>query len=399
MSDEFTAYCKLKLDKDLKPAISNALSPHLHKDFLSRGEISLTLEIKNNFISEIHKTKTKFSDYKYIEILNTQISTFQLKGTDRLEERLKKTAERVSYQYKTKFRCGRKRSSFNEGITKIAVYDSELQDVTSLSYRLSKFEEDKIELSIRCKELHKQLLSEEKQRSRGNADYQKLETITEKLKRENDSLHKCLDLLEKHHISSVGGKPVGDLGKSQRYAKMQTLKTQSAKALWFAETYGLTPKNLVFETEHGEDINIRFGEQTESQSENDEIRLKEILFLLDKFAISDQAYHEIAMKTNDLPKFYLIKNCRDKFNEGIQLERTPGNVPGAFLNFRSEVENAIKQKFNDVPTDDAQKKVRIKVSGDGTKVSRISNYVVMSFSLIDDETSLSSLHQKKLWRS
>ncbi|CAG2217295.1 PMS2 [Mytilus edulis] len=80
-------------------------------------------------------------------------------------------------------------------------------DVTSLSYRLSKFEEDKIELSIRCKELHKQLLSEEKQRSRGNADYQKLETITEKLKRENDSLHKCLDLLEKHHISSVGGKP------------------------------------------------------------------------------------------------------------------------------------------------------------------------------------------------
>ncbi|CAG2198967.1 unnamed protein product [Mytilus edulis] len=110
MSDEFTAYCKLKLDKDLKPAISNALSPHLHKDFLSRGEISLTLEIKNNFISEIHKTKTKFSDYKYIEILNTQISTFQLKGTDRLEERLKKTAERVSYQYKTKFRCGRKRS-------------------------------------------------------------------------------------------------------------------------------------------------------------------------------------------------------------------------------------------------------------------------------------------------
>ncbi|CAG2210920.1 unnamed protein product [Mytilus edulis] len=177
---------------------------------------------------------------------------------------------------------------------------------------------------------------------------------------------------------------------------MQTLKTQSAKALWFAETYGLTPKNLVFETEHGEDINIRFGEQTESQSENDEIRLKEILFLLDKFAISDQAYHEIAMKTNDLPKFYLIKNCRDKFNEGIQLERTPGNVPGAFLNFRSEVENAIKQKFDDVPTDDAQKKVRIKVSGDGTKVSRISNYVVMSFSLIDDATSLSSVHQKTL---
>ncbi|VDH94122.1 Hypothetical predicted protein [Mytilus galloprovincialis] len=127
------------------------------------------------------------------------VNTYQLRqtnlqltansSTDRLEDRLKKTAERVSYQFKTTFRCGRKRSSFNERITRIAVYDSELQDVTSLSYRLSKFEEGKTELSIRCKE--------EKQRSRGNADYQKLETITEKLKRENDSLHKCLDLLEK----------------------------------------------------------------------------------------------------------------------------------------------------------------------------------------------------------
>ncbi|CAG2187090.1 unnamed protein product [Mytilus edulis] len=41
-------------------------------------------------------------------------------------------------------------------------------------------------------------------------------------------------------------------------------------------------------------------------------------------------------------------------------------------NFRSEVENAIKQKFDDVPTDDAHKKVRLKLSGDGTKKRKLN---------------------------
>jgi hypothetical protein len=35
-------------------------------------------------------------------------------------------------------------------------------------------------------------------------------------------------------------------------------------------------------------------------------------------------------------------------------------------------------------------KIRIKISGDGSKVSRISNFVVLSFSLITDDLILSS---------
>lgn len=107
--------------------------------------------------------------------------------------------------------------------------------------------------------------------------------------------------------------PVADIWKSQRYATMVTL------IKYLQWRYGLTPKQIVFENKRGEDIRIQFGEQTEIQSENDEIVLKEIRFLLDLFAISDQAYHEIKMKTNDMPKFYLIKNCRDRLNESIQI--------------------------------------------------------------------------------
>jgi hypothetical protein len=39
------------------------------------------------------------------------------------------------------------------------------------------------------------------------------------------------------------------------------------------------------------------------------------------------------------------------------------------------------------------KLIRIKISGDGSKVSRISNFVVLSFSLITDDLILSSTDQ------
>lgn len=143
----------------------------------------------------------------------------------------------------------------------------------------------------------------------------------------------------------------------------------------------MTPKQIVNETERREDIRIQFGGQTEIQSEKDEILLKEIRFLFDVFAISDQAYHKITMKTNDLPKLYLIKNCRDRLNENIQIVWTPRNAPGAFSNFKC------------CSAEETPENVRIKVFGDGIKVSRISNYVVMYCSLINDEISLSSLHR------
>jgi hypothetical protein len=38
-------------------------------------------------------------------------------------------------------------------------------------------------------------------------------------------------------------------------------------------------------------------------------------------------------------------------------------------------------------------KIKIRISGDGSKVSRISNFVVLSFSVITDDLTLSSKDQ------
>lgn len=49
------------------------------------------------------------------------------------------------------------------------------------------------------------------------------------------------------------------------------------------------------------------NESFETLQEEDNNKLEQILFLLDKFCVGDEVYHEMTIHTDDLPKSYLIK--------------------------------------------------------------------------------------------
>jgi hypothetical protein len=56
-------------------------------------------------------------------------------------------------------------------------------------------------------------------------------------------------------------------------------------------------------------------------------------------------------------------------NSLYHFERIPGNIPGAYVSLESEIIRYIK--YHVYPETD---KIKIKISGDGSKVSRISNF-------------------------
>jgi hypothetical protein len=80
--------------------------------------------------------------------------------------------------------------------------------------------------------------------------------------------------------------------------------------------------------------------------------------------------------------------CQEDINSLFQFERISGNIPGAYVSIESELIRYIKYHVN--PETD---KIKIKISRDGSKVSRISNFVVLSFSVITDDLTLSSKDQ------
>ena len=84
-------------------------------------------------------------------------------------------------------------------------------------------------------------------------------------------------------------------------------------------------------------------------SEEEQDKLKSVLFVLDKFCIGDAAYHELTMCIGgeDFPRSYLIKQCKDDLNRLCHIARTPGVAAGAQLDFDTELESVLKKQVID----------------------------------------------------
>ena len=49
--------------------------------------------------------------------------------------------------------------------------------------------------------------------------------------------------------------------------------------------------------------------------EEDKEKVKSILFIMDKFSVSLQAYHELAQQEQTLPRSYLIEACQQSLDD------------------------------------------------------------------------------------
>ncbi len=100
-------------------------------------------------------------------------------------------------------------------------------------------------------------------------------------------------------------------------------------ALWFASSFGLQLKSLTVEENdtgkvhdlkcHQHVPNLEPTTSTDQSGETstfsslpleEKNMVEQILFLLDKFCVGDNFYHELSMIVNGLPRSYLVKQCR-----------------------------------------------------------------------------------------
>ena len=82
----------------------------------------------------------------------------------------------------------------------------------------------------------------------------------------------------------------------------------------------------------------------------------------------------------------MISQCRDEISKSVTFERTSGNIPRAFVRLKDELSRCIKAKSLD-----NKETLKIKISGDGSRVSRISSFIVFSFNIVQDNTQFASL--------
>ncbi|KAJ7327833.1 hypothetical protein OS493_026112 [Desmophyllum pertusum] len=224
------------------------------------------------------------------------------------------------------------------------------------------------------------------------------EEITD-LKQVNKDLAEYVETLERKESLKCQGRKLDQLSPKQVGRKLKLLQNKAQCALWFCKSYGLELKNIEIEDQNGHSHKLDYCGMTssgnyENLSQNEKNKIDQVLFLMDKFCMGDDVYHELTMMAEGLPKSYLIKQSRAQFNKTYHIERTPGKYPGASINFTTTLQDHVRELLRKEPELKGSK-IQVKLSGDGARMTRTTNFMMMSFTLLQlNESVMSSKHNR-----
>ena len=107
--------------------------------------------------------------------------------------------------------------------------------------------------------------------------------------------------------------------------------------------------------------------------------------------MGDALYHELTMTIDGLPRSYLVKQCRDDLNKMCHIDPLQGKHIGAKVSsvgdlLKEHVQHYLQQN----PSFSTDDKIQIKVNGDGARMTRNSNFILLSFSILQTEQSVMS---------
>ena len=167
-------------------------------------------------------------------------------------------------------------------------------------------------------------------------------------------------------------------------------------AQWLAKTLGLDVTGFTVKATGVQSNPIELvptdRSSATSKSEGKQELTEGILYLLDKYCVSDSFYHELTMLDEHLPRSHLIKQARTNLRDLHTIIPTPNNVPGARMLFTELLCQRVGQFLDEHPEKKGET-IKIKICGDGAKTSRVANYISLSFSIIDDcASTMAGIH-------
>ena len=116
------------------------------------------------------------------------------------------------------------------------------------------------------------------------------------------------------------------------------------------------------------------------------------LYVKDKYAISDQAFHELSMIASGLPRSSAVKKLANSMNSEFDISPCPNKVIGVQQSLRVRLAYRIQSLIEKTKENtDLSSTIRVKLTGDGTKIARGLNVVNFAFTLLEEGTKARSV--------
>lgn len=362
MSDILNLLSLKKFESHIQVDSEHCLD-YVRRQCVSTEEIILTVHIPYECLKQWHEAKyhgaLKETECTYVQILNAFIRdsvAVRIKNDcERIEGRLRRSCAEIKKKFFGK--SGASYRKLLQNNVKIAVHADEIVTISNVESELQKevhkneqLQQENECLKNRCEELYCQMIKAQATTKEITKSLDESSDKIEKLAEENQELHSYINKLGQHLEFRNSSKKIGEVGERQQRRQIRKVKTRIEKALWFAKTFGLDLQSVTLSDDMGGSHTMAYTEKEKRSYkdllEEEQKKVKSILYLLDKFCIGDNSYHELTMSPGgeDLPRSYLIKQCKDDLNKLCHITRTPGQAEGAQVDFKSELESIVKKK-------------------------------------------------------
>ena len=102
-----------------------------------------------------------------------------------------------------------------------------------------------------------------------------------------------------------------------------------------------------------------------------------------RYNVSDKAYHEISMIYPSLPCWSTIHTVAKGINSCCDVYPTPGPILGVQQSLKKRLATRLEILVKKYPSINDEACIRVKLTGDGTQVSRSMHLVVIAFSILN----------------
>ena len=189
-----------------------------------------------------------------------------------------------------------------------------------------------------------------------------------------------------------------DYSERSKFRIKGELKDNCQLALDFMGLYELVPYKVTFYDPVGESfdsLSLISEEEFSLSSAQDSAlpeeqvdKLDDVLLLLyikDKFNISNKAWCEISMFSSKLPSYYTLNNRLKSLNKQWVVYPTPGGADGVQVKFKEsllmQVERLLRNRLI------SGNILKIKLTGDGTRVGKHLQLLNISYCIINEEVA------------
>ena len=218
-----------------------------------------------------------------------------------------------------------------------------------------------------------------------------LESCQQSLKDANKKLKEAEETNERLSLNKVSkhNKSWSEYSAQHKRKHKKQIASDIHTALKFTENTHFIPSRIELKNKEtneqltiSQDGSIATTKQLSSPCETQTIA-KQTLYVKERFNISNTAYHELSMIHPLLPSWSALNTISKEMDARSTIRPTPGPIIGIQQSLKQRLTVRLENLVKKFPNIKDEPYVAVKITGDGTNVSRSMHILVIAFTILD----------------